>query len=145
MIHQVFVPRVEITGGGQSASEGVITILPRAHDATGLTLADAVSARDICPIFRKFPKNLNNAFLSVLDEVLNLGLDDGDLRVERIMVTVLAILSERVFLTGVNGHLRPVNLNLVLNTFELTSDIYRIESELLNCLAIVIMAKNPTH
>ena len=127
MIHQVFVPRVEITRGGQSASEGVITILPRAHDTRRLTLADAVSARGIYPIFRKFPKNLNNALLSVLDDILNLGLDDDDLRGERIMVSVLAILSESVFFTGVYGHLGPVNLNLVLNTSELTSDIYRIE------------------
>ena len=123
MIHQVFVPRVEITRGGQSASEGVITILPRAHDTSRLTLADAVSAWGIYPIFRKFPKNLNNALLSVLDDILNLGLDDDDLRGERIMVSVLAILSESVFLTGGYGHLGPVNLNLVLNTSELTSKI----------------------
>ena len=99
MIHQVFIPRMEITRGGQSASEGVITILPRAHDTRRLTLADAVSAWGIYPIFRKFPKNLNNALLSVLDDILNLGLDDDDLRGERIMVSVLAILSESVFLT----------------------------------------------
>ena len=118
---------MEITRGGQSASEGVITILTRAHDTRRLTLADAVSAWGIYPIFRKFPKNLNNALLSVLDDILNLGLDDDDLRGERIMVSVLAILSESVFLTGVYGHLGPVNLNLVLNTFELTIDIYRID------------------
>ena len=127
MIHQVFVPRMEITRGGQSASEGVITILPRAHNTTRLTLADAVSAWGIYPIFRKFPKNLNNALLSVLDDILNLGLDDDDLRGERIMVSILAILSESVLFTGVYGHLGPVNLNLVLNTFVLTSDIYRID------------------
>ena len=129
MIHQVFVPRMEITRGGQSASEGVITILPRAHNTTRLTLADAVSAWGwgIYPIFRKFPKYLDNVLLSVLDDILNLGLDDSDLRIGRIMVSFLAILSESVFLTGVYGHLGPVNLNLVLNTFVLTSDIYRID------------------
>ena len=127
MIHQVFVPRMEITRGGQSASEGVITILPRAHNTTRLTLADAVSARGMYPIFRKFPKYLDNVLLSVLDDILNLGLDDSDLRIGRIMVSFLAILSESVFLTGVYGHLGPVNLNLVLNTFELTSYIYKID------------------
>lgn len=134
MIHQVFVSRVENTRGGQSASEGVVTVSPRAHDTARLTLADAVSAWDVCPIFRKFTKNLDNALLSVLDEVLNLWLDDGDLRVESIMIPVLTILSERVCLTIVNGHVIPVNFNLVLNTFELTNVIYSIEIKILDCL-----------
>ena len=111
------------TGCGEAASEGVVTILPRAHDATGLTLANAVTTWHIQPILRKLTKDLDDVLLAVLDDVLYLGLDDGGLRVRSIMIPVLAILSKMVRLLVVCGHIVPVNLNLVLNTSELTGDI----------------------
>ena len=114
---------MEDTRGGEAASEGVVAVFPQAHDATGLALANAVSTWHIQPVLRKFTKNLHDVLLVALDDVLYLWFDDGGLRVVSIVIPVLAIFSNMVRLLVVCGHIVPVNLNLVLNTSELTSDI----------------------